>query len=286
MTTSNRFTALFKTETNVSSSNIRAVSKSSLEQDIKPDVLSGKKTQRKIILGHRSYEDDLYEKDPSRQRTDVYDILADKEKLAISLVKSRMCNSVDKKENCQHGTSCRFAHSLDELKVSDCLFEHRCRFVRMSNGELINNGAKVCTHKHPHENIESFMRRTGLVKYRSITRQIVVKPAPPFSHSQPPPPFSPPPQSSLRSAKITQVETQVDTQVDTQVVTQVVTQVETQVDTQVVTQVETQVDTQVDTQVSTDQMLTIRVPKRLASQALEIAIKSNKFSSVQIIIVD
>ena len=242
MMTTNRFTALFKTETNVFPSKVLPVSKCSL---IKPDE---KKTQSKIILGHRSYEDDM-----SRHRTNVYDILADKEKLASSLVKSRMCISVDKNEICQH-SNCRFAHSLDELKVSDCLFKHRCRFVRMSNGELVNNGPKVCIHKHPDENIESFMRRTGLDKYRSIIKPIIVKPAPPFSHSQPPPPSSQPPQSSLCSAKITQVEKQVEKQVDKQV--------------------------------DTDQILTIRVPKRLASQALEVAIKSNKFSSVQIIIVD
>jgi hypothetical protein len=259
VTTPNRFTALFETETNFFSSNVCPVSRCLL---IKSDV---KKIQPKIILGHRSYEDDM-----SRHRTHVYDILADKEKLASSLVKSRMCISVDKNEICQH-SNCRFAHSLDELKVSDCLFEHRCRFVRMSNDELVNKGPKVCIHKHPDENIESFMRRTGLDKYRSIIKPIVVKPAPPFSHSQPP-------QSSLSSAKITQLERQVERQVETQV--------ETQVERQVERQVETQLERQVDRQVETDQILTIRVPKRLASQALEIAIKSNKFSSVQIIIVD
>jgi hypothetical protein len=134
---------------------------------------SAKKTPTKIMLGHRSYEDELREKDSyyeqenTDQRTSVYDILADKEKLASTLIKSKMCSSVDKNEECQHGEDCRFAHSLDELKISNCLFEQRCRFVRMSNGNLVNNGEKVCSHKHPHETKEAFMSRTGLDRYKS-----------------------------------------------------------------------------------------------------------------------
>jgi hypothetical protein len=86
-----------------------------------------KKTPTKILLGHRSYQEDLHEKEA------YYDVPLDKQKLTNSFVKTRMCTTVDKNENCRHGENCRFAHSLDELKISNCLFEQRCRFVRMSS---------------------------------------------------------------------------------------------------------------------------------------------------------
>ena len=59
----------------------------------------------------------------SSHSTNAYNILADKEKLALSLVRSRMCISVDKNEKCHQGDNCRFAHSLEDLKISDCLLE-------------------------------------------------------------------------------------------------------------------------------------------------------------------
>lgn len=256
MATANRFAALFKAETNVSSKSSYANTFPSLgkeekhtglETELKSEVIhrsSGKKTQTKIILGHRSYEDDLREKYPyykqedmSSQSTNAYNILADKEKLALSLVRSRMCISVDKNEKCQQGDNCRFAHSLDELKVSDCLFEQRCRFVRMSNGELINNGTKVCLHKHPHENTNTFMRRTGLDKYK-CTSQV----------------------SSSSNEKY--ISSKIETKSS-----------KTFID-----------ESTIDKQISTNQMLVIRVPKELACQALEIAMKSgNKRIQIDIV---
>jgi hypothetical protein len=125
-----------------------------------------KKTPTKILLGHRSYQEDLHEKEA------YYDVSLDKEKLANSFVKTRMCTTVDKNENCRHGENCRFAHSLDELKISNCLFEQRCRFVRMSNGELINYGEKVCSHKHPHETKDNFFTRTGLDRYKKSLNSV------------------------------------------------------------------------------------------------------------------
>jgi len=149
-----------------------------------------KKTSAKILLGHRSYQDELHEKEA----------YYDKEKLASALVKTRMCSSIDKNEECQHGENCRFAHSLDELKSSNCLFEQRCRFVKVSNGKLVNNGEKVCLHKHPHETKETFMSRTGLDRYKISAKSVaqlaqpqVAQPqlAQPFWQPPPPTPFQP-----------------------------------------------------------------------------------------------
>jgi hypothetical protein len=140
-----------------------------------------KKTPTKILLGHRSYQEDLHEKEA------YYDVPLDKQKLTNSFVKTRMCTTVDKNENCRHGENCRFAHSLDELKISNCLFEQRCRFVQMSNGELINYGEKVCSHKHPHETKDTFFTRTGLDRYKQSPKSVAqpqVEPQPQVVHQQ------------------------------------------------------------------------------------------------------
>jgi hypothetical protein len=230
-------------------------------------------------LGHRSYEEELrqqnthYDEEEIMSRKSAYDILADKERLATSLTKTRMCKSVDANEPCQHGDECRFAHSLDELKISDCLFEQRCRFVRMSNGELINvdSTKKVCSHKHPHENIETFMRRTGFDRYKHVSTKVVVQPAPPFSPSQPPPPTSPPPSSQSQLVKVEQLKVEHPKVEHPKVEHPKVEHINDVSKTQVLD--------------NSDQILVIRVPKQLATQALEIAIKSGK-SNVQIVVVD
>jgi len=268
MTTGNQFAALFKDETTVSpkSSYENAFPslgkeeklcskhpyKSDLESDFKTEVIhrsSGKKTQTKIILGHRSYEDELRQKYPYYKQKDMSSNSANAEKLAESLIKSRMCISVDKNEKCQNGDNCRFAHSLDDLRISDCLFEQRCRFVRMSNGELINNGEKVCLHKHPHENTNTFMRRTGLDRYK-CTNQV-----------------SP---SNMDSSK--QLVTHCSNTVSSK---ELVTHISNKIEPP---SSKTFIDA------STNKMLVIRVPKELACQALEIAMKSGN-THIQIDIV-
>ena len=208
MTTANRFSALFKTPTKIpltddksSYTNAfpslgeakKAPVKLDLELvsdlEIKPKIdidvkasSSAKKTVTKIILGPRSYEEQL-----SFDRTGAYELLADKEKLASSLAKTRMCNSVDKNEQCVHGDSCRFAHNLTELKISTCIFEDRCRFVRMWNGKLYNNGDKICNHKHTQENTEDFMSRVGLDRYNKQKSKETLLPSPTQAQFVPPP---------------------------------------------------------------------------------------------------
>jgi hypothetical protein len=154
---------------------------------------SRKQTQTKIILGHRSYEKELC--DP--KRVEAYELLADKEKLGNALAKTRMCNSIDKNEVCTHGDSCRFAHNLSELKISNCLFGDKCHFIRMSDGKLQNNGSKICNHKHPQESTENFMSRVGLDRYKK-SKQTLLPPPPTQAQFVPPPPpiqaqFVPPP---------------------------------------------------------------------------------------------
>ena len=271
-----------------------------LEQESKNiSQTSTKKTPIKIILGHRSYKDELSEKDAyyyqenDDQRTNAYSILADKEKLASSLIKSRMCSSVDKKEVCQN-SNCGFAHSLDELKISNCLFEKRCRFVRMSNGELVNNGEKVCSHKHPQETDETFMIRTGLDRYKRVPQaqvaqaqvaqaqaQVAQVPSPQQSFWQPPPP--PFPQQSFWQPQPPPFPQQSFWQPPPPPFPQ--PSVEQPTFPQPSIEQQCQTDKVDDTLATAEQILIIRVPKELANQALEIAMNTGK-TRIQIDIIN
>ena len=301
MTTANRFAALFNTPTKISSNEEvsytnafpsfdkgkKVPTKSERDLVVEPksdnDVTprsSEKKVPTKIILGPRSYEEErllqniAFEKETTQKRTNAFEILGNKEKLGESLAKTRMCNSVDKKEPCPHAEKCRFAHGLDELKISPCLFADRCRLVRLWNGKLYNNGEKICNHKHPQEDDEQFISRVGLDRYKKQDKigtppirqpvQIpqVPPPPPPVQLPQvvpPPPPVQlpqvvpPPPPVQLPQVPPPPPPVQLP-----------------QVPPPVCRQHQPAEAT------SADQMLIIRVPKELASQALEIAMKSGR----------
>jgi len=215
---------------------------------------SRKQTQTKIILGHRSYEKELC--DP--KRVEAYELLADKEKLGNALAKTRMCNSIDKNEVCTHGDSCRFAHNLSELKISNCLFGDKCHFIKMSDGKLQNNGSKICNHKHPQESTENFMSRVGLDRYKK-SKQTLLPPHPPTQAQfvPPPPPtqaqFVPPPPPTQAQFVPPPPPTQAQF-------------------------VPPPPPTQAQFVPPTEQILIIRVPKELASQALEIAMKNGRMN--------
>jgi hypothetical protein len=339
MANSNRFSVLFNEQCDndhpsldKQDSTLGLELKSPLDSEKNISRTSAKKTPIKIMLGHRSYEDELREKDAyyvnqNSDQSSAYEILADKEKLASSLAKSKMCSSVGKNEQCHHGEKCRFAHSLDELKISDCLFEQRCRFVRMSNGKLVNNGEKVCSHKHPHETKETFMSRTGLDRYKCVqpsverkTQATVAQVDQPFCqqlhnplafwqpppqvsvwHSSPsiPPPtvdqpfcqqlhnplafWQHPPQVSVWHSSPSIPPPTVDQQLSSQL-SFLPPPPPPPLPQPIIHQTNT-VPEKLNDETTSDQILVIRVPKELANQALEIAMKSGK-TRIQIEVVD
>ena len=293
MTTANRFSTLFKApQPKVSSTDEKCSytndfpsldeakkvpakfeSDSIVEnkKDVSPTESKKKtQTQSKIILGHRSYEEELRLQVPQKIM-EAYELLANKEKLETALVKTRMCNSVDMKEVCKHGDKCRFAHNLDELKISTCLFEDKCRFVKICNGKLQNDGFKICNHKHPQESTEDFISRVGLDKYnkQNNRKESFLPPTQPRPQFVPPPPvhpqFVPPTQPQF-------VPPPTQPQFFTQ--PQFVPPPPTQ--PQIVSPPTQNQNDSTSTQTSTEQVLIIRVPKELASQALEIAMKSGR----------
>ena len=132
----------------------------------------------KIVMNGPSYEkqaqiNQTKEIQNNEERTKAFEILANKEELEKSLVKTRMCNSLDKKEACPHGERCRFAHCLEELNVSKCLFGDQCRFAIVGIGGKLTNGKKCCAHKHPGESTDEFYKRTGLDKYKTKPKPAV-----------------------------------------------------------------------------------------------------------------
>jgi hypothetical protein len=132
----------------------------------------------KFVISAKSYREERRDQrkkstDDTEQRTVAFEVLADKDGLEKKLTKTRMCNSVGKGK-CQHGDKCRFAHSLDELKISTCFFGDKCRFVKVVEGKLFNKGQKRCDHKHPNESNDEFLLRTGLDRYKSVVEKPVV----------------------------------------------------------------------------------------------------------------
>ena len=100
----------------------------------------------------------------NEQRSRAFEMLEDKKKGGANLLKTKMCRSTETGEACPHGDRCRFAHTLSELRISECFFGDRCRFVRRhrnQDGIYFNNAGKFCNHLHPGESQECFFKRTG-----------------------------------------------------------------------------------------------------------------------------
>ncbi len=121
--------------------------------------------ERRRHYQHYQQENYQYEKTGEAERTKAFEVLADKDGLEKKLTKTRMCNSVGK-GNCHHGVQCRFAHSLDDLKISTCFFGDRCRFIKVVQSKVVNSGRKNCEHKHPQESEDEFYTRTGLDRFK------------------------------------------------------------------------------------------------------------------------
>jgi len=259
MTSANRFSTLFKSPAKIESSYLDAFpsllerndSETTERSTSSPKEESAKNIKTKIILGPRSYEDELREKQQEslKQRTEAYGILADKEKLGKSLLKTRMCNSIDKGEPCPHEGNCRFAHNLSELNIPPCLFGENCRFVREQNGKLFNTGEKVCNHKHPHESTDCFLYRVGLNRYKNQDSQ---QQTPTKFEIQAPPPLLPIPAKFeiQASSPPRNIKAPLLNSVD--------------------------IETKAPNYAKDSQILVIRVPRELAARALEIALNSGK----------
>ena len=109
-------------------------------------------------------------------RADAFAALAAPKSLDNKLLRTRMCDSVDSRNPCKHGTSCRFAHSASELVFASCLFGASCRHVKyQANGVYTIVWGKTCNRLHPGETNASICGRIGI---KVDPAPVVLKPTP------------------------------------------------------------------------------------------------------------
>ena len=103
------------------------------------------------------------------ERTEAFNHLADKERVASSLVCTKACRNVTTlNEKGEFGVCtreyCTFAHSEEELTLPWCTFDQTCRF---KNGRFVNFNTNTlipdsqCKFRHSDETIENYYRRSG-----------------------------------------------------------------------------------------------------------------------------
>ena len=75
--------------------------------------------------------------------------------------KTQMCRSVKEKTKCPHKNNCRYAHNFNELVVSVCGFNEKCRGVIMDKKGAYTNSVdgKVCCYRHPGETKDNYRKR-------------------------------------------------------------------------------------------------------------------------------
>jgi hypothetical protein len=104
------------------------------------------------------------------KRTTALAVLADKNTLEKCLTRTKICNSTENGYPCPYKDKCRFAHSIDELVITECLFGNDCRYVYKNNFKWWNKeGKKVCFHRHPYEIDNDYFIRTGAKKQEEVS---------------------------------------------------------------------------------------------------------------------
>jgi len=91
-------------------------------------------------------------------------------KSVSKLACTQMCRSVGTNEPCRHGNNCRFAHDTSELFFLYCSCGLSCRNVdRQSSGVYKNKAGKTCNHMHPGETKASVCNRVGIKTEKIIS---------------------------------------------------------------------------------------------------------------------
>ena len=101
--------------------------------------------------------------------------LADTSKMKKSLLRTKMCNSVGSGKHCRHGKHCRFAHSVEELQVGECFFKDACNRVRKTEHGYRNCSRRTCPFLHPEESMDEYCQRLGLEKKKKVVERKVVE---------------------------------------------------------------------------------------------------------------
>jgi hypothetical protein len=145
-------------------------------------------------IGPESYEQVSFEENKREfRRKEAMNKIKNKEFTNTDLRKTKMCTTL----GCTFGDNCNFAHSIQELQLHDCMFGDDCDHIAITPNGVVNRGGKICLRKHTSETLENAKNRTGAKDHATVSHQApqqVPHPpqAPHQSQSQEPPP--PPPQ--------------------------------------------------------------------------------------------
>jgi hypothetical protein len=138
-----------------------------------------RKTKRVVIemqvgvpyMEQKRQGDEVYD-----ERCKAFEIIADKNEMEKRFTKTRMCDSIINGQKCRHGTRCRFAHNGQELKIRECTFGKKCKFVKCTRGGYINKMGKfnkVCNCIHPDETDVNYNQRNGLANLPTGPAKVV-----------------------------------------------------------------------------------------------------------------
>ena len=90
--------------------------------------------------------------------------------------KYRMCTSVLKNTACPHGSTCRFAHNVDELTPKECTYGVCCRF----------KFSERCAFIHPQETKDQYVTRLCLPVPKKPSEKSIKKIVVPQTEKEPP----------------------------------------------------------------------------------------------------
>ena len=96
-------------------------------------------------------------------RANGFNMLGDKRVMDEKLGKTKMCRSVLENTRCPHGSRCRFAHNVEEVKPSMCCFGNTCKLVVNIEGVISNRpNNKTCFFIHDEETVDAYHIRINL----------------------------------------------------------------------------------------------------------------------------
>ena len=215
-----------------------------------------KKVKNTFTMGPKSYEEINIDNLAKQERFDEAKKKIETKREPEDLKKTRMCKNL----GCTYGINCHYAHNVDELIILDCAYGDDCKHVIVSGGKVTNAIGKTCSYLHLSETLEECKKRTGVVAKSQIVQppmeqgnvQTNIVPPPPMEQGNvqtnivPPPP----PIVNMPPPPMPKLYPVLPTMV----------------------------------QVATPQLV-LQVPKEMAAQALEMALKAGN-KSVRIEIID
>ena len=139
-----------------------------------------KKVKNTFTMGPKSYEEINTDNLAKEERINEAKKKIEEKRKPEDLKKTRMCKNL----GCTYGDNCHYAHHIDELQILDCAYGDDCKHVIVSGGKVTNAIGKTCTYLHPSETLEECKNRTGVAS-RVAKSPIVQPPKTEVTHAPP-----------------------------------------------------------------------------------------------------